>query len=72
MYQKLKNDPVLQLKDPSIRTAEKALFMAGKGLRKMYEADLKKEIKDIFNDGTQLLVFYFILFNFFVFFFFLF
>lgn len=56
LYQKIKNDPELKLQDPSIRTAEKALFMAAKGLRKMYEADLKKEIKDVFDDGTQLLV----------------
>lgn len=54
-YQKLLNDPVLKLKNPSVSTNEdKALFMSGKALRALYQENFEKKISELMDDNAIL------------------
>jgi len=54
-YQKLMNDQVLKLKNPSVSTNEdKALFMSGKALRSLYQDNFEKKISELFQSDTIL------------------
>jgi len=54
-YQKLLNDPVLKLKNPSVSTNEdKALFMSGKALRSLYQENFEKTLSQLMSDNAIL------------------
>eukprot|EP01083_Nonionella_stella_P030986 84924_1 len=54
-YQKLLNDEVLKLKNPSVSTNEdKALFMSGKALRALYDDNMTKPISELMQTGVIL------------------
>jgi len=51
---KILNDGVLTLKNPSVSVNGKAIFIAGKNIRQLYEENLPKSISSLFQSGDIL------------------